>query len=64
MGKKISKKKEVLNRLEINGENYSFITLKDHKENFNSNPTERLINLVKNKLGGGGVLARQFRYVK
>ena len=54
MGKKISKKKEVLNRLEINGENYSFITLKDHKENFNSNPTERLINLVKNKLGGGG----------
>ena len=43
--------REVLNQLEINGENNSFITLKDHKENFNNNPTVRLINSAKNELG-------------
>ena len=43
--------REVLNRLEINGENNSFITLKDHKENFNNNPTVRLINPAKKELG-------------
>ena len=37
--------------MEINGENNSFITLKDHKENFNNNPTVRLINPAKNELG-------------
>ena len=50
-GKKILRNREVLNRLEINGENNSFITLKDHKENFNNHPTVRLINLAKNELG-------------
>ena len=50
-GKQILKNREVLNRLEINGENNSFITLKDHKENFNNNPTVRIINLAKNELG-------------
>ena len=50
-GKQILRNREVLNRLEINGENNSFITLKDHKENFNSNPTVRLINPAKNELG-------------
>ena len=50
-GKQIFKNREVLNRLEINGEKNSFITLKDHKENFNNNPTVRLINLAKNELG-------------
>ena len=34
----------------INGEN-SFITLKNHKENFDNNPTVRLINPPKNELG-------------
>ena len=43
--------RKVLNRLEINGESNSFITLKDHKENFNNNPTVRLINPAKNELG-------------
>ena len=56
MGKKILRNREVLNRLEINSENNSFITLKDHKENFNSNPTVRLISPAKNELG---ILARQ-----
>ena len=50
-GKQILKNREELNRLEINGENNSFITLKDHKENFNNNPTVRLINPAKNELG-------------
>ena len=56
-GKQILKNREVLDRLEINGENSNFLTLKDHKKNFNNNPTVRLINPAKNKLG---VLARQF----
>ena len=34
--KQILKNREVLSRLEINGENNNFITLKDHKENFNN----------------------------
>ena len=50
-GKQILKNKEVLNRLEINGENNSFITLIDHKENHNSNLTVRLLNPAKNELG-------------
>ena len=50
-GKQILKNREVLNRLEINCENNSFITLKDHKENFNNNPTLRLVNPAKNELG-------------
>ena len=50
MEKKILRNREVLNRLEINGENNSFITLKDHKENFNNNPTVRLIKPAKNEL--------------
>ena len=50
-GKQILKNREVLNQLEINDENNSFIALKDHKENFNNNPTVRLINLAKNELG-------------
>ena len=37
--------------MEVNGENNSFKTLKDHKENFNKNPTVRLINPAKNGLG-------------
>ena len=44
------KNREVLNRLEINCENNSFITLKDHKENHINNLTVRLLNLAKNEL--------------
>ena len=35
------------------GENNSFISLKNHKENFQNNPTVRLINPAKNELGRG-----------
>ena len=48
--KQILKNTEVLNLLEINGENNSFIILKYHKENFNNNPTVRLINPVKRRI--------------
>ena len=37
--------------MDINGENNCFITLKDHKENFENNPSTRLINPAKNELG-------------
>ena len=50
-GKQILRNREVLSRLEINGENNRFITLKDHKEDFNNNPSVRLINSAKKELG-------------
>ena len=37
--------------MQTNGENNYFILLKDHKENFQNNPTFRLINPAKNELG-------------
>ena len=46
-GKQILKNREVLNRLVQN----TFITLKDHKENFNNTPTVRLVNPARNELG-------------
>ena len=50
-GKKILKNKEALYRLYINEESNCFFTLKDHKENFQKNPTVRLINPTKNEIG-------------
>ena len=50
-GKKIANKKDVLDRIKINGEEESYITLKDHKPNFLHNPTTRLINPAKNEIG-------------
>ena len=50
-GKRILKDKDVINRLEINSESDCFITLKDHKENFENNPKVRLINPAKNEIG-------------
>ena len=43
--------KEALHRLSINEESNCFFTLKDHKENFQNNPTVRLINPAKNDIG-------------
>ena len=43
--------KEVIKRMEANEEGNSFITIKDHKENFGNHPTVRLISLAKNELG-------------
>ena len=36
----------------VKGKKNSFITLKDHKPNFQSNPTVRVLNAAKNELGG------------
>ena len=49
-GKQILKNNEILNRIEINGENNCFFTLKEHKDNFANNPQVRLINPAKNEL--------------
>ena len=37
--------------MKTNEEGSSFITIKDHKENFDKHPTGRLINPAKNELG-------------
>ena len=50
-GKEILKNKEDLHRLDINEESNYFFTFKDHKENFQNNPTVRLINPAKNDIG-------------
>ena len=49
-GKRILKRNKELNRWEINVENNSFKTPKEHRETFNSNPSIRVINLMKKKL--------------
>ena len=48
--KQVLRNKSVWRRMQTNMKNY-FISLKDHKENFQKNPTVRLINPVKNKFG-------------
>ena len=50
-GVKYAKKAGVLDRMQINGTNQCFVTLKDHKENFENNPKTRLINPAKNEIG-------------
>ena len=45
------KNKEALHRLDINKESICFFILKDHKKNFQNNPTVRLINPSKNEIG-------------
>ena len=50
-GKQILKNNEILNRVETNGENNCFFTLKDHKDNFGNNPQVRSINPAKNEHG-------------
>ena len=50
-GKTIINKKNVANRVFVNGHDNSFITLKDHKPNFENNPKVRLINPAKNEIG-------------
>lgn len=50
-GKQELRNIKVLKRMQKNRENNSFISPKDHKENFQSNPTVMLINPAKSKLG-------------
>ena len=48
---KFAKKAGIIDRMDQSGSNNCFITLKDHKENFQNNPTTRLINPAKNEIG-------------
>ena len=50
-GIKFAKPADILDKIEINGTGNSFVTLKDHKENFTNHPTTRLINPSKNEIG-------------
>ena len=50
-GLKFAKKAGVADKMEVSATNNAFITLKDHKENFENNPTTRLINPAKNEVG-------------
>ena len=50
-GKKIANKKNILDRIQVNGKEECFVTLKDHKQNLENNPTAILINPVKNEIG-------------
>ena len=50
-GIKHAREVNVIDRIEINGTGSSFITLKDHKENFLNGPTTRLLNPAKNEIG-------------
>ena len=49
-GIKFSKDAGVFDRIHVNGTNNFFITLKDHKENFENNTKTRLINSAKNEI--------------
>ena len=49
--KGIAKYLGICNRIEIMAEREAFITVKDHKENFEQNPKYCLINLAKSELG-------------
>ena len=47
-GKKIANKNNMFDRIPVNGKEECFITLKDHKPNFENDATSRLINPAKN----------------
>ena len=47
----ILENKEIIKRMFVNGKQNCFITLKDHKPNFQNNPTVRLLNPAKSELG-------------
>nr|XP_047123016.1 uncharacterized protein LOC124806296 [Hydra vulgaris] len=50
-GKRLLKNHEVFDKIDINTASNCFITLKDHKDNFENNPTVRLLNPAKNEVG-------------
>ena len=45
------KKRSIWKHLDINGESNCFFRLKNHEENFTSNPTARTLNPAQSKLG-------------
>ena len=55
--KAIAKDLNLDERIEQYNQNWSFITLKDHKKNFQSNPKCRLINCSKSEIG---IVSKQY----
>ena len=49
--KLIAENLEISDRVDIMSRNEAYITLKDHKENFQNNPKVRLINPAKTQIG-------------
>ena len=49
-GINFSKQTDILDNIEMNVSGNSFVTLKDHNENFTNHPTTRLMNLSKNEI--------------
>ena len=49
--KKIAEKLKIGDRMECLANQQAFVTLKDHKDNFQNNPTCRLINPAKSEMG-------------
>ena len=49
-GKKMANKKNILDRIQVNGKEECFVTLKDHKPSFENNATARLISQAKNEI--------------
>ena len=49
--KKIANKQNILHRIQVSSKEECFITLKDHKLNFENNATSRLTNPAKNEIG-------------
>ena len=50
-GKGIASSLGLADRMEVYAEREAFITLKDHKDNFKSNPSCRLINPANSEVG-------------
>ena len=49
--KRIAKKFSIDDKMEIMAQQQCFVTVKDHKEDFRSNPKFRLLNSSKSELG-------------
>ena len=49
-GESLMRDKEVIKRMKINKEGNSFMTIRDHKENFDNHPTIQLISPATNEL--------------
>ena len=49
--KELASKLDIADKVECTAKTEAFVTLKDHKEDFNSNPKCRLINPAKSELG-------------
>ena len=49
--KKSANTRNILDRIQVNGKEECFITLNDHKPNFENNATARLIISAKDQIG-------------